>query len=337
MFAHRQLHLNLATGEVLKWIIILTLASILAALAARLAAGSEPTTSADRPALLPTAIDDWARPMGSDALSRPTAEVPADAAQRVWVILAAQKQSNFEQALAEWPLAPITCDAEAWRHIGLAQAALGLRDLNGASKSLEMALTLEPENAVAHYFRGILLLEQAAAAGEWYDALEPPTNARLISWTGTAQPTLTKSMYQLAARMEFEQALEMAGGVPYDLPLVMAGAPSASAVEPTVRDLLIAVGAENFEGKAHNLLGYLLIERGEGQAAEQHLDSAAALGQPMLYGYDDLGALYQRQHDHLAAVRAYLKTMAHGGGVVRPSNRILDNLREAVIDTPWVY
>jgi tetratricopeptide (TPR) repeat protein len=308
MFTTRPLSL---TGEALKWLAILTLASLLAALAAQLVSGHDAAPSA--PALLPPTMEQSAKPMA------------------IWRILADQKSGNFEQALEDWPYAPLSCDAEVWRQIAIAQAQLAFRDVDAASDALHAALAIEPANPVAHYFRGILRMEQAAMAREWQDAIGP-VYTRLVSTAARPEPALTKSMYQLAARMEFEQAIEEAKNVNLELPLGDPTVPTV-ATAPTVRDLLRALGAEDFEGKAHHQLSYLLLENGSGQEAEQHLDAAAELGQQIVFGYQDLGAFYEGRHDHLDAARAYAKALSHGSPLARPTQHIVRNLRLAFIET----
>jgi tetratricopeptide (TPR) repeat protein len=298
------------TGEALKWLAILMLASLLTALAAKFISGQEAAPA--EPALLPSTMDQAAKPMA------------------IWRILGDQKSGDFEQVLEDWPYAPLSCDAEVWRHIAIAQAQLALRDVDAASDALYAALAIEPANPVAHYFRGILRLEQAAMAQEWQDAIGP-VYTRLVSTAARPEPALTKSMYQLAARMEFEQAIEEAWSVYFEMPLGDPTVPTV-ATDPTVRDLLRALGAEDFEGKAHHQLSYLLLERGSGQEAEQHLDAAAEMGQRIVYGYQDLGAFYEGEHQHLDAFRAYAKALSHGSPLAQPTQHIVRNLRLAFIE-----
>ena len=149
MFTTR--HLHLAHVEVLRWLAILTLASLLAALAARMAAGGDATSPALEPRLLPAATLRLAKPMGVG--SNPAATEPQfDAALKLWKILAYQKDGNFEQAVEEWPNAPLSCEAEVWRHVSLAQAQLGFRDFSAALASLDAALALDHQNAVVPTF-----------------------------------------------------------------------------------------------------------------------------------------------------------------------------------------
>ena len=100
----------------------------------------------------------------------------------------------------------------------------------------------------------------------------------------------------------------------------------SAALEPTVGDLLLATGADNYVSKAHNTLSYLHLETGALEEAERHMDEAAAGGMSIVYGYEDLGEQYARRHRHADAARAYLKAMKHGRGKVTPARKAWENL-----------
>ena len=96
-------------------------------------------------------------------------------------------------------------------------------------------------------------------------------------------------MYELAATLDFERAIELACALQLDEAIVPDRFPTSSALEPTVGDLLLALGADNFQAKAHNTLGYLFLKRGALEPAEQHMDDAVQGGLDVVYGYRDLG------------------------------------------------
>ena len=85
------------------------------------------------------------------------------------------------------------------------------------------------------------------------------------------------------------------------------GFPTRAALEPTAGDLLLALDAEEFDGKAHNTLGCLFLERGSLELAERHLDDAVQSRLDVVYGYRDLGDEYRACGRHADAMRAYLK------------------------------
>jgi hypothetical protein len=104
---------------------------------------------------------------------------------------------------------------------------------------------------------------------------------------------------------------------------------SVSQLPPMVHDLVEAIGADNFVGKSHNMLGHLYLDRGWLEQSEGHMDQAAATGLSILYGYQDLGDRYGLEGRHLDACRSYLKQLAQGGPIVGPATKFLDNLRKA--------
>jgi tetratricopeptide (TPR) repeat protein len=326
MLAQRHMHLE---WEIVKWIAILALASALAiAVAGTLARGEEP-------ARLPPTIDEWAVPMGIEQPGEPPVPVE-DVPMKLWMLLADQQAGRFDRVVENWRYLPLAHEGEVWRNVALAQALIAMGDLQAAADALDTAVAINPENAVVHYYLGILHLEQADRASKWYDPAMPPAMrlASIIAPAGGPAQVApnTRDMYHLAAMLELEAAIELAPSVILDEPLAPPEWPTASALPPTVGDLLLALGADRFDAKAHNMLGYLYVEYGAAEMAEQHLDAAADSGVVVVFGYDDLGALYETEGRHLDAFRAFAKSAAQGNGIVRPLGKMLENLREAFID-----
>jgi tetratricopeptide (TPR) repeat protein len=310
---------------------ILALASALAiAVAGQMARG-------DEPARLPPTIDEWAVPMGIEQADEPPAPVE-DVPMKLWILLADQQAGRLDRVVDGWRYLPLPHEGEVWRNVALAQALIAMGDLQAAGDALDTAAAIQPENAVVHYYLGILHLEQADRASNWYDPGVPPAT-RLASAVMTTKGTVSagpaqvvpnsKDMYHLAAMAELEWAIELAPSVMLDEPLAPPEWPTAAALQPTVGDLLLALGADRFDAKAHNMLGYLYVEYGAAEMAEHHLDAAADSGVVVVFGYDDLGSLYEAEGRHLDAFRAFAKSAAQGNGVVLPLGKMLENLREA--------
>jgi tetratricopeptide (TPR) repeat protein len=134
----------------------------------------------------------------------------------------------------------------------------------------------------------------------------------------------TKSMYELAATIDLEWSIEFSRFVRMDEGLLSDCCAAEPYGEPTVADLLSALGAEDFEAKAHNTLGTLFLERGALELAEQHLDRAAQGRLEVAAGYRELVDKYQACGRHLDALRAGLKATAYSGGKLQP---LVDALR----------
>jgi tetratricopeptide (TPR) repeat protein len=125
-------------------------------------------------------------------------------------------------------------------------------------------------------------------------------------------------MYEFAATIDFEWSIEFSRFVPIDEGLLSDCCSAEPYFEPTVADLLRALGAEDFEAKAHNTLGTLFLERGALELAEQHLDRAAQGRLEVASGYRELVVKYQACGRHLDALRAGLKASAYSGGRLHP-------------------
>ena len=78
---------------------------------------------------------------------------------------------------------------------------------------------------------------------------------------------------------------------------------------PTAGDLIKALGADNFFGKAHNVLFGLRLDEVELDAAEYHLSRAVETGIAPLYGYRDLAKAYLVAGEQGAAIRVGLKDL----------------------------
>lgn len=302
---------------------------------AQYAAGANPP-----PAPLPKppiAIDDWANSQVPKT-ALPQVGDPFSTASDVWRAIEYQKEGRFLEAAEQWRAIRLPGEKDVWRKTALAMTLLNQGNVEQAAVELAEARGQWPTNAVVRYCTGVLRLMQAEQADEWYDAVGPMF-LRLASYPPREIAPNTRSMFELAAKMEFERAVEMAPQVRLDEPLLPAEwtAPDDEELAmpmaaPMVRDVLTAGGMDQFEGKAHLALGELHMKNGSLAHAEEHLDRAALLGLPTGDLYQRLGESYEEFGLHAEATRAFLKAMSHGGGVVRPGAGALQNMRELLHD-----
>jgi tetratricopeptide (TPR) repeat protein len=310
--------------ELMKWLVLLALA---AALTLAFASGIVGAAEIRPPASLPDGIESWAAPMGDSLLDKPS---PGnDLSEQVWRAIDLQNRELYEEAIDAWAAVSMPESTEVWKQIALGQAYLATGDLESAVSTLTTAMTLEAENPVVHYYRGLLRLDQAALANEWNDAVDPD-GVQLIAQVAPDVVPNTRSMYKLAAIGDLEAAIEFAGNVCLDDLLVPAGAPTSMALEPSVRDLLLALRAEDFVAKSHNMLGSLHLERGSLELAEKHMDEAVAAGLAVVYGYSDLGKEYEAAGRHDAALRAYLKAAQQEPHKMLPLRKAWENFKDAI-------
>jgi ADP-dependent phosphofructokinase/glucokinase len=99
----------------------------------------------------------------------------------------------------------------------------------------------------------------------------------------------------------------------------------------------VALGADNFVGKAHHLLFGLYLDRAELADAEFHLDQVAATDIAVLYGYQDLAASYLDQERNADAVRVAAKDLQVKYPWVRPLCERLTALASDTAKAVWVW
>lgn len=317
--------------ELLKWMIVMAMACVIALGVLTSVAGAADLKKVDRePAPLRTEIQDkqlerLATPWETLRFEEPPQVT--DLAIRVWQALELQHSQKYDEAITAWQGVDLPSDTAVWKQVALGQAYLATGEIDFASEVLLEAKDLKSDNPVVHYFLGLLRLEQAFVADEWYEVVGP-SGQILVAFDPTDVVPNTKSMYQLSATMELEEAIKLAPDVWADQPLVPPDWPTRAALAPTVGDLLLAVSADNFEAKAHNMLSYLYLERGLLETAEGHMDSAATGGLKVI-GYPDLGEKYAEAGQHTDAARAYVKAMKYSPDKLEPARKAWDNLRDA--------
>jgi hypothetical protein len=186
---------------------------------------------------------------------------------------------------------------------------------------------MEPQNAPAHYFAGLLRLGQAKGARNWHEMIGPPA-VMLIALPAVAPNT--RDMYELMAMQEFQKAIELAPTLDLGAPLL----PDIWAAEdvkylpvvtPTVGDLLAALGADRYPARAHNVLGTMFTDRGLFDEAEDHLDAAAADQRVGPTAYRELAAALEGEERFGDAMRVYLKAFRNGDVNLLPAIKVFVN------------
>jgi tetratricopeptide (TPR) repeat protein len=227
----------------------------------------------------------------------------------IWRVLELHRCENHEEAIRAWNELSLPQEMDVWKWIGVAQASIASDRLDQAEELLDRAIESHPENAVAFYFRGVLRLQQAHLAYEWPEVGLPRIRLALLKPRHIVPNT--RSMYELAATIDFEWSIELAHVLRRDEVLGTDCCATEEESNPTVADLLVALSAENFEAKAHNVLGNLFLKRGALEIAEQHLDSAALGHLEVASGYRELADKYHAHGRHRDAMRANLKLAAY--------------------------
>jgi hypothetical protein len=305
--------------DLLKWTLLCAAAIIIAmALATVLGAANPMLDPMAEPARLPADAALLAKPM--DAVPDkpyfpelgPANEIqlpPAALAAKVWMILEQQRAGLDREALAGWREIELAGQADVWRQIAMAAAHLGVGKLERAATNLDQARTFEQGQALVAYYTGILRMEQARMGIYLPDELND-AKLRLVAYDPLHGP-VGQTVMRVLARRQLQLAIAQAGEIRLDERLVTGEANFEEAViVPRVGDLLVALGADNFVGKAHHLLFGLEMDRGELRQAEEHLDLAVAAGVAPLFGYEDLAAAYTVEEQPADALRAMRKDFA---------------------------
>ena len=313
--------------EFVKWMILLLIAAMVALLLVTRMAGAD-----GAPGLLPDDMNKWARPMPETAVAPYFPEVGPplrthEPNQVLWRIIELHRMGQVEEAIAAWERADVMCGTEVWRNVAIAAANLQAGRLEQAEAQLDAALETEPENAVAHYYVGLLRLAQAQGARNWLDMIGPP-QIMLIAMPLVAPNT--RDMYEMMAMQELAKAIEFAPAMDLTAPL----APYAWAtqdtqylplVTPTVGDLLQALGADRYPARAHNVLGTMYTERGLWEEAEEHLDAAAAERMNGPLAYRRLGRQLEAEGRYEDATRMYVKAFRNGDVNLIPALKVFIN------------
>lgn len=302
--------------EIIWWMVILALAALVAlAMTTTPLYGQTIDKTGDRPAAmyeLSMAVSSYRAHEFEHArwhLARAESLLPTGMERpsvEVWQILTAQARGDVPATIHGWKGAVLEPTCEVWRHVGMASTLLRADRLEQAEKALDQAAELDPNNPVAYYVSGLVNLEQSRRALEYLDAVGP-TWFKLAGYHRPPVLPNSRAMYQLAAMHDLERAIEEADYVYPHVSLTPSYGTLPETMQPTVADLLVAMGAENFVAESHNMLGTMYLKADQEELAEQHMDAAAGMGVRVLYGYADLAESYARQDRPADAARAYGK------------------------------
>jgi tetratricopeptide (TPR) repeat protein len=322
--------------ELVRWGLLIVAALAIVLAVATLAA-ADPMME---PQLLPGNMDEIARPIPV-APARPffpeAAPVrefpPAEAAAHLWAILEQHRTGRALEAIAGWEQLRLPAETAHWRKVAMGAAYLQTGDLERAMTHLETAEQMMPEYPVVAYYRGLLRLEQAAAAVRVPDGMNGGRDL-MVAYT----PQETKAVYEMLALAELRRATTRGAEVRLDERLLATEmAVEEAIIVPRVGDLLAALGATNFAGRAHLLMFGLHLDRCELIEAELNLDMAAATGMATLDGYRDLAETYLTVGREVDAARAARKDLWANYPWVEQACERFANLTEAAVKAGWVW
>lgn len=324
--------------EIVKWIILFTLAMAIALIVTSVAAGVPPKYEGPKP--LPPEVSRLAKPLETAPPVVPPEMTDYQRAMELWAALDLHAEDPAA-AREAWETKGLLPPNATWRMVAVGVTYLQTENPGKALELFVEAARRDGDNPVVHYCLGMTRLVQAEKAMQWYDAIGPE-NTRYVAYRGPGDlAPNTKSMYHLAAIMEFRKTLELMPNldlgeslmgidwvVPDEYTLDM---PVAT---PTVGDLLHAVGAENVAGKSHHALGELYVVQGSLAMAEQHLDEAHELGLAVANSYRKLAKEYEREGKNVEAARAYMKALRRTADLTNPMEEVFKNLGKEMLGNP---
>ena len=230
---------------------------------------------------------------------------PASAEAHNWMGAFLMGRGNLPDSISELRKAVSLDPKYARAHTNLGSALAKSGDLAGAVTAFQKALTLEPNSWVAHLNLGLALRENG-------DAAKALVHLRRVAEAQPKNPTvqceLGKTLRQngdlAAAVAALERALEIDPemreayyGLGFTLKQQAAAERKTSAAPLAMNpfhkaaqdaiaqgdlssakvQLVQAIAADDNDGEAHNLLGYILGQQGDASSALPHLERAAAL------------------------------------------------------------
>lgn len=312
--SHRHHHVHAHEIAVIRGLALLALLTALLLLAASELHGAAIRNRPEEQPL-PTTVND-----GFDAMT-------------LWQVLKSHRAGNLCEAIARWENIPLPAESKVWRQVALGAAQLESGKLEQANQNLAAAEKLDGKNPIVHYFLGMWRLEQASRALDFYDAIGTDSTQLVFVQPSLSRPRL---LYELAAMMALESAVNLSKDydtttplAPMDWTVPLRFELEMPMMTPTVADLLRALGAENYVGRAHNVLGDMYLDRDSLEQAEEHMDSAAESGIDKELGYRDLARKYRILGREFDARRAILKALKQPGSV--PSDEFFDDRPEPMI------
>ena len=239
-----------------------------------------------------------------EAFKQAIALSPASAEAHNWMGAFLMGRGNLPDAISELRKAVSLNPKYSRAHTNLGSALAKSGDLSGAVSAFQKALALEPNSWPAHLNLGLALRENG-------DAAKALIHLRRVAQAEPRNPTvqceLGKTLRQngelLSAAAAFERALQIDPemreayyGLGFTLKQQAAATRKTSttlATNPYTKSaqdalakgdlssakeqLLQALAADENDGDAHNLLGYILGQQGDTASALPHLERAATL------------------------------------------------------------
>ena len=314
-----------AEHELLKWLVIMALASSLVLIYAAKSASDDAFKSARS---FPSQIKRWTIPddLSQDLLAFEHNE-PADwgdAAERYALtvklkqIVNDHRLGNHEQALLEWQELRLPLESEVWRAIAMAASYMKSGDDWAARPYLKDADALANDNAVISFLKAELI---------WHELQKEGEHGMMAGYTSSGYGGDQDAAY--VAINVYKKVLAQARHVDTLAPIIPKhwgvrdnGLVQIPVNPPTVGELLHALRLSDYVATSHSRLGELYGRIGELENAESQLDKAAEWGMDVSTEYLSLARKLRLTGKNAAAHRVFKKALgARKGGSIYTTPR----------------
>ncbi len=163
MLVHARTHL---TTEVIKWTILMLLASALVLGVLTHVVGQERLTEPRRLDFPPGTLKPIPMPRVERPIWPPTRRHAADFFS-LHNVIALHAEDRHREAIEAWNAIEMPPATRTWKHVGQGAASLELNRLSAAARDFKKAIATDRNNAVAEYYLGVTRLAQADASLEF--------------------------------------------------------------------------------------------------------------------------------------------------------------------------
>lgn len=208
-------------------------------------------------------------------------------------VLKLNANKDFDCVIEVWKRLDLQRGGESWKHVGMGAAYLRLNELDRATSSLQIALTIDPENALAEYFLGRVMRARARDLPFWYERNDKsPYRYAILNQNAPTDDGVPGRMYlphfmgdkyaadakrhfrraiELSAKCDLEQTIRVEREIPR-MELTTFRPDATDGI--TARQLLQSLGEEDYVAKAEHEVGIRVASGGI------EMDAAVAINLP---------------------------------------------------------
>lgn len=271
---------DLSRGDFVHWVWVWMLTVLVLSAVWSTAIGQEirPGRQADESNASPRLQKSWPMPMPNvdqpNDFRYPNGD-PDTTADTLGDVIRLNRRCEYESVLGVWKKISVSDATIPWRHVGIGVAQLRLDRLDQATERLQLAIQIDPDNAVAEYFLGKVYRARGREVPFWFEpdesspyhliALRGKSNRNRSYFgrepAGTMLPHFKGVPFDMEAKRHFGRAIRLAPRCDLNqvlkavYPQLQLVGHSTGEAPITVRDLLKSLGEEDYLEKARLEVG----------------------------------------------------------------------------------